>query len=69
MNLPKGLQKLLDDPRIESISDERDDHNGFFVYLKSDYISRTMECGTIHEMSVKACIKAMDDVIASGEFE
>ena len=37
--MKKTLQKILKDPRVEEISDESADGDGYWVYLKAGYIN------------------------------
>lgn len=46
------LKQIAEDPRVESISDERAIGDGLWVYLKAPYVNRFLECATIHEDKV-----------------
>ena len=39
----------MKDPRVDHTSDERATGEGFWVYLKPEFINDHMECGLIHE--------------------
>lgn len=58
--IPKTLEKYQH--LIDFISDEREDKNGYFVYLKTGFICPDMECGTIHESTLKACAEQLKTV-------
>lgn len=62
MSLPKGLQKLLDDPRVQSIEDERNEDNGYWVYLVNGWFNPYLETHCIHEDTVKAVLDQMKDI-------
>lgn len=53
--MSKVLDRIQADPRVESVSDERRNGDGCWVYLLPAYICPAMECGTIHEDSWTAC--------------
>ena len=42
---------------IDYISDERGYGEGYWVYLKARYICADMECGTIHEYTIKDIVE------------
>lgn len=46
------LKQIAEDPRVDSISDERAIGDGIWIYLKAPYVNRFLECGTIHEDKV-----------------
>jgi len=47
--LPISIIKLASDPRVDEILDERDDDNGYWVYLKPGFINTYSETHCIHE--------------------
>ena len=51
--LPKTLQALLDDPRVDEILDERSSDCGYWLYLKPGWINWMTETHSIHEDAVK----------------
>lgn len=53
----KSFDKYID--RIESISYEGED--GIWIYLKPGWYNPYLECGTIHEYSVKACVAQLKE--------
>ena len=59
------LAQALLDPRVEDAFTERDDFGAScWIYLKEGYICESMGCGTIHENTVKACLRLLNnDVI------
>ena len=74
MRSPKTLADLRSDPRIESIHREDDgcfqDSMGryqmaYWVYLKPGLICTAMECGTIHEPSIKRVAEMLRTVRAT----
>jgi len=78
MNMAKTLKQLEGDPRVESVHTEHDGwgeteaemrRKSYWVYLHSGYICHVMECGTIHEKTVKKCWERMRYVepIGGGE--
>jgi hypothetical protein len=67
----KTLQALKDDPRVHSVHTEMDGwgdtaaeirRKSYWVYLHPGYICHAMECGTIHEKTVKKCWEMMRTV-------
>lgn len=47
MKIPKNLQKL-----VEEVIDERNDDNGYWVYLMPGYINTSTEVHMVHEDTV-----------------
>lgn len=47
MSVPKWLEKIARDPRIDSVSDEGED--GYWVYLKPGFWNPNLGCHMIHE--------------------
>lgn len=55
----KTIMQLIDDPRVDEVSDERHLGDGFWVYLKVGFKSADDPCGalhTIHESSPTQCL-------------
>ena len=53
--LPKTIAKLANDPRVESISDERggfDGGDGIWVYLKPGFMCTATQTHCVHEWTV-----------------
>ena len=63
-SLPKGMIKLIEEYKdvIDSVSREYNDGYDYWVYLKDGYICEPMECGTIHEYSIKEVKKMLKEV-------
>jgi len=59
VSLPKTLQRLLDDPRVDEILDERGDRNGYWVYLKQPYWNCSTETSCVHELTVAQVMHEM----------
>lgn len=61
----KGMKRLLEKygDIIESIHREWNDGADYWIYLKDGYICEPMECGTIHEYSLKECERMLKLVI------
>jgi len=56
MEHPKTRKQIEADPRVESIHREYDSSDGYaswWLYLKPGFICPAMECGTIHERTIK----------------
>jgi hypothetical protein len=79
----RTLRDIENHPMVESTHTEWDgcfdnaygrEVQGRWVYLKEGYICPSMECGTIHEPSIKLCCKYLnecremtpDEIIAHG---
>lgn len=61
-SLPKGLQKLAEDPRVDEILDERGDDNGYWVYLVPGWINWLDETHSIHEDTQAECLDKFNDI-------
>jgi len=57
--LPKSLTKYID--IIEDFDDERGSGDGYFIYLKPNYLWEG-ETHTIHEDTIGACVAALRSV-------
>lgn len=64
MRTPRTLRDIENHPMVESTHTEWDgcftdaydrEVQGRWVYLKEDFICPEMECGTIHEATIKEC--------------
>jgi len=62
---PRTLADLKADPRVDWISDERRDGNGWWVYLKGEWFSTHVDCGTIHEDTIKECCAGFKHIVSS----
>ena len=76
MRKARTLQDIIDHPAVESTHTEWDgcfddawgrEVKGRWVYLKEGWISPDMECGTIHEPSIKACCELLNNVVRENE--
>lgn len=48
---------------INDISDERNNDDGFWIYLKEPYFNRESEGRIIHEETIKDCIRILKEVV------
>jgi len=71
MRKPRTLADIKRDPRVESVHQEDDgcyqDSRGryvlaYWVHLKPGYICDAMECGTIHEPTIKRVLEMMKEI-------
>jgi len=73
MKNPRTLAQIAADPRVESIHDEGPNDEGgphdWWLYLTHDYVCPHMECGTIHENTVKDCADLLRTVITRVQWE
>jgi hypothetical protein len=44
---------------IDSISDERNSGDGYWIYLKEPFFNTHLECATIHEHNLNDCIEQL----------
>lgn len=58
----KTIQKILKDPRVEEISDERVNGDGFWVYLKTGFYGYEEGSHIIHEDSPTKCFALFGDI-------
>jgi hypothetical protein len=62
----KTLSQLRKDKRIKCISDERNNEDGIFIYLKPEYrdfdFDPSEPAGLIHEQTIEALNERMEDV-------
>jgi hypothetical protein len=72
--LPKGMQQIADDPRVQRIDDERKEDgifgrqgNGYWVYLLDPWYNPEMESGTIHEGNIKDIQRQMKGIVFRDE--
>jgi hypothetical protein len=70
MRKARTLRDIENHPYVESTHTEWDgcfsdslgrELEGRWVYLKRGYICPSMECGTIHESSIKACCARLNE--------
>ncbi len=70
MTKARTLNDIINHPMVESTHTEWDgcftdslgrELQGRWVYLKTGFICPSMECGTIHEPSVKACCELLNE--------
>ncbi len=47
---------------IADLIDETGEDNGYWIYLKSGYVCPEMECGIIHERTIRECAKLFKTV-------
>ena len=59
----RSWSDLENDPRVEQVSDERASDDGYWVYLKPDYINEHMECGIIHERTFADIRRQMNTTV------
>jgi len=59
MKKPRTLKDIVEDPRVYSVHKEA---GSYWVHLNYGWECAFMECGTIHESTVKDLIDAMNDV-------
>lgn len=69
----RTLKDIENDPRVDSIHKENDGFNpngglSYWCYLKKGYIVPDMECGTIHECTVKEVIEMLDTAVPEWQF-
>ena len=48
---------------IKEFSDERDNGNGYWIYLKEPYFNPEMECRIIHEQQIRKVISILKDCV------
>ena len=49
------------------VSECYSDQDGYWIYTTEGYIQEEMECGTIHEQTVKECLEYMRGIV-KGDF-
>lgn len=54
---------IINHPAVDSVSDERDNGDGWFIYLKEGWINYELECGIIHEQTITECIKVFNSCV------
>jgi hypothetical protein len=67
----KTLKETVNDPRVDSISDERNgwSNDGIWIYLKPPYYNPVTETSSIHEWSVKECLDILNnDIIVNEQY-
>jgi hypothetical protein len=60
---PKAIANLLNDQRVDSFSDEREQDCGYWIYLKPGWINIEDEIHMIHEDSVKSVMAKLANVV------
>ena len=66
MKQPRTLAQLKADPRVSNVCQDDD---GWWVDLKSQFISDDTETGTIHEDTIKECCSGLLYVRLRGSSE
>ncbi len=56
---PRTRADIAAHPAVEQIFHDSD---GWWVWLHDEYWSSNMECGTIHEMTIRECCEQMQYV-------
>ena len=78
MRKARTLKDIENHPMVESTHLEWDgcfedsagrEVQGRWVYLKDEFISPDMECGTIHEATLKECCYYLNGCISRKEWE
>ena len=59
----RTLRDLRNDPRVQSVSDERGIGDGIWVYLKEGFTNERLECSTIHEYTVAECCGQLNEEV------
>ena len=54
MRIPRTLQQLKDHPWVEEV--EKEEGNGYWLYLKEGYWSPEMETTSLHEFTITELI-------------
>jgi hypothetical protein len=54
IKIPKKYEHM-----IAEVSDERNNGDGVWFYLKSEYWNYEMECGIIHEQTLRECLSQL----------
>jgi len=54
---PKYLEAIAD------FSDERNNGDGYWIYLKEPFFNPELECRTIHEQKLMDCIKQLKSCV------
>ena len=62
--IPKGMRKLVEKyiDVIDSVHREYNYGYDYWIYLKEGYICDPMECGIIHEYTIKDCEMMLKEV-------
>ena len=48
---------------IKDVSDERNNGDGWWIYLNEPFTNPEMECRIIHEQSLTHCIKILKNIV------
>ena len=62
MKAPRTLAELVADPRVTSVSDERDDGDGVWIYLAPDWWNPQDECSVVHRDTMRDAMRSLADV-------
>jgi len=62
MSLPKSIAHLVNDPRIQSVDDERDTGDGYWIYLEPGYQDSESDLHLIHEWRVKDLLRKVQGI-------
>lgn len=54
-------QKYID--AIDEISDERNNGDGWWIYLKPPFFNDVLECNIIHEQKISSCIRQLKNCV------
>lgn len=71
---PKSINSLPDKytNAIADVSDERNNGDGWWIYLKEPFFNTELECRTIHEQKLSSCIaqlkRAVDKPVTKEEY-
>ncbi len=57
-NLPSKYKAAILD-----VSDERNNGDGWWIYLKPPYFNNEMECRIIHEQQLSSCISILKSIV------
>lgn len=52
---------------VESVSDERSNGDGWWIYLKAPWFNSEMECRIIHEQTLKDCISILKEIVNTND--
>ncbi len=58
--IPATLARFAD--KIDEVLDERDQDNGWWIYLKTGWRCTHMETHCIHEDTLKQCADLLEDI-------
>ena len=61
------LSQVANDPRVDSISDERGMGDGLWIYLKNPYVNDFLETTFIHEHKVSDIIDQLNNSVVTAD--